>query len=215
MSTQPQPMDTARSPRDGLSPDCPVLLTENLVLRAPHAEDIDAIAILANNPSVATMLSRMPHPYGRSDALEFVRKSALGGNGNCVYAMTEARTGHFVGCCALRTHSEDALPEIGYWVGEPHWGRGHATEAAHALIDMAFSTRDIIHIDARCRITNPASRRVLQKSGFQHQGSCMVNVLALGATVAMDRYRLDRRTWVSLVNWSARPGRMSSRRAGS
>lgn len=41
------------------------------------------------------------------------------------------------------------------------------TEATHALIDMAFRTREIDQIDARCRVTNIPSRRVIQKCGFQ------------------------------------------------
>lgn len=198
------PADGIRAPRDGLSADCPILLTEQLVLRAPHVEDIDAIAILANNPAIATMVSRMPHPYTAMDAVEFVRKSAIRENGNCVYAMTEAQSGRFVGCCALQARAGSPSLELGYWVGEPFWGQGFATEAAHALVDMAFRTREITHIDARCRVTNPASRRVLQKSGFQFQGSEMVPVLALGASVAMEWFRLDRKTWVSLISWSAK-----------
>ena len=139
--------------------DCPVLLTETLVLRAPHAEDIDAIAILADNPAIATMVSRIPHPYGRGDAETF-------------------------------------------WIGEPFWRRGIATQAVHALVDMAFRTREIDHIDARCRVINPASRRVLQKSGFQFQGSGMINILSINASAAVEWFRLDRKTWISLIGWS-------------
>ncbi|WP_394691581.1 GNAT family N-acetyltransferase [Hoeflea sp.] len=191
----------ARPPTDA-APHCPVLLSESLVLRAPHAEDIDALAILADNPAIATMLSRMPHPYGRTDAEAFVNASAKRENGNCVYAITEADTGRFLGCCSLETGKTGNSLELGYWVGEPFWGRGIATEAAHALIAMAFRTRDIDHIDARCRVTNPASRRVLQKSGFQFQGTEMHPMLALNASVSMEWFRLDRKTWMSLMSWS-------------
>lgn len=202
-----EPSPGLRSPRDGLSPDCPVLLTEQLVLRAPHAEDIDAITFLANNPAIATMTSRMPHPYGREHAVEFVRKSAARGNGNCVYSMTEAETGRFVGCCALHLADSGEGLEAGYWVGEPYWGRGYATEALHALVDMAFRTRDVPYIEAQCRVTNAASRRVLQKSGFQFHGSDMISVMALNASVSAERFRLDRKTWVSLITWNSRVSR--------
>ena len=210
------PSDAARAPRDNLSGDlssidsleraaafdCPVLLTETLVLRPPHTEDIDAIAILADNPAIATMVSRIPHPYGRADAATFVEKSAARGNGNCVYAITESDTGRFLGCCSLEASGEGKSLELGYWIGEPFWGRGIATEAVHALVDMAFRTRDIDHIDARCRVINPASRRVLQKSGFQFQGSGMINILSINASAAVEWYRLDRKTWISLISWA-------------
>ncbi len=161
-------------------------MTEHLVLRAPHAEDIDAIAILADNPAIATMVSAFPHPYTRADAETFVRASAKRGNGNCVYAITETETGKLLGCCSLETASDGKALELGYWVGEPFWGRGIATQAVHALVDMAFRTREIEHIDARCRVINPASRRVLQKSGFQFQGTGMINVLAINASAAVE-----------------------------
>ena len=62
----------SRPPEERLRPersrtDCPVLLSERLVLRAPHTDDIDALAHLANNANVATMVSRMPHPYTADD----------------------------------------------------------------------------------------------------------------------------------------------------
>ena len=200
-------VDPSRSPQDWLRPDrlrsdCPVLLSQRLVMRAPHEEDIDALAHLANNAAVATMVSRMPHPYTARDAADFVRRTNAGEIGKCVYAITKADNGEFLGCCALEPHVNDAdTLEIGYWLGEPHWNRGYATEAAHALIDMAFRTRDIAHIDARCRVTNIASRRVIQKCGFQFQGSGMVASLAMGGMMPVEWYRLDRKTWMSLKSW--------------
>lgn len=202
-STAPDACGPEARPPTLMSHDCPVLLTESLVLRAPHAEDIDAIAILADNPAIATMVTRMPHPYTRTDAETFVKAAAKRENGNCVYAITDADNGRFLGCCALQARENGKSVELGYWVGEPFWGGGIATEAAHALVGMAFRTRDIDYVDARCRVTNPASRRVLQKSGFQFQGTQMHEMLALGASVSMEWFRLDRKTWISLVSWTS------------
>jgi len=181
---------------------CPVLLTERLVLRAPHVEDTDAIACLANNARVATMVSRMPHPYTRMDAVEFIRRAKTGAIGKCVYAVTNGDDGRFLGCCGIEPQDNPGTLELGYWVGEPHWHKGIATEAAHAVIDMAFRTRDIECIDVRCRVTNAGSRRVIHKCGFQYQGTGMVNSLALGSTVPVEWYRLDRKTWISLRSWA-------------
>lgn len=182
--------------------DCPVLLSPSLVLRAPHEEDIDALAHLANNANIATMVSRMPHPYTAKDAADFVRRTKGGEIGNCVYAITRGDNGAFLGCCALEAQQDPRTLEIGYWLGEPHWNKGYATEAAHVLIDMAFRTRSHIdHIDARCRVTNVASKRVIQKCGLQFQGTGMIQCLALGGMVAVEWFRLDRKTWMSLRSW--------------
>lgn len=179
------------------------MLSQRLVLRAPHIEDIDALAHLANNAAIATMVARMPHPYTAKDAADFVRRTNIGEIGKCVYAITKADNGEFLGCCALEPNPvDDSTLELGYWLGEPYWNKGYATEAAHALIDMAFRTREWVgRIDARCRVTNIASRRVIQKSGFQFQGTGMVGNLAMGGTVPVEWYRLDRKTWLSLKSW--------------
>lgn len=187
---------------DRLRSDCPVLLSQSLVLRAPHEDDIDALAHLANNANIATMVSRMPHPYTSKDAADFVRRTNAGEIGKCVYAVTRADNGQFLGCCALEPQVDERTLEIGYWLGEPHWNKGYATEAAHALIDMAFRTRSHIeHIDARCRVTNIASKRVIQKCGFQFQATGMIECLAVGGMVPVEWFRLDRKTWMSLRSW--------------
>jgi RimJ/RimL family protein N-acetyltransferase len=204
---QRSPRDDQRSPKERLRPDrsrtdCPVLLSDRLVLRAPHEDDIDALAHLANNANVATMVSRMPHPYTVNDAADFVRRTKAGGIGKCVYAITKADNGAFLGCCGIEPTEDPATVEIGYWLGEPHWNRGYTTEAAHALIDMVFRTRETVEqIDARCRVTNVASRRVIHKCGFQFQGSGLAASLALGSNVPVEWFRLDRRTWISLRSW--------------
>lgn len=195
----------SRSPQERLRPersgtDCPVLLSERLVLRAPHTDDIDALAHLANNANVATMVSRMPHPYTVDDAADFVRRAKEGVIGKCVYAITRADNGHFLGCCGVE-QGADGTVELGYWLGQPHWNQGYTTEAAQVLIDMVFRTREIDRIDARCRVTNVGSRRVIQKCGFQFQGTGMVPCQALGAMVPVEWFRLDRKTWMSLRTW--------------
>ncbi|MBD8556842.1 GNAT family N-acetyltransferase [Rhizobium sp. CFBP 8762] len=184
-----------------LRTDCPILLSPRLVLRAPHEDDIDALSHLANNANIANMVSRMPHPYTAADAADFVRRTKIGGIGKCVYAITKADNGEFLGCAGVESHTDGVTAELGYWLGERHWNQGYATEAAQALTDMAFRTRDIEFIDARCRVTNVASRRVIQKCGFQFQGTGMVQCLALKAAVAAEWYRLDRKTWMSLRSW--------------
>lgn len=201
----------SRSPSERLEPQgaperafraSPVLLSERLVLRAPHKEDIDALAHLANNAKVATMVSRMPHPYTVADADAFVRRAANGGIGKAVYAITKAENGEFMGCCGIEL--DETAPEraeIGYWLGEPFWNKGYATEAAQVLVDMAFRAGQIEIIDARCRVVNIASRRVIQKCGFQFQGGGLVPSLAMGGSVPVEWYRLDKRTWLSLRSW--------------
>ena len=183
---------------ESLTIDCPVLVTERLVMRAPRDSDVDELVALADNRHIAQMLARMPYPYGEAEARSFIAMARTKHAG-ATYALTLADTGTFVGCAGLNT--TDRGLELGYWIGEPHWKRGYATEAAHALVDLAFRSTDISVLHASTRVINPASRRVIHKCGFQYAGQGMLNSIVAGQ-VPVERYRLDRRTWTSLRHWA-------------
>ncbi|WP_173934272.1 GNAT family N-acetyltransferase [Chelativorans sp. Marseille-P2723] len=178
--------------------DCPVLVTERLVLRPPHEDDIPELVELANNRRIAEMLSRMPHPYSEADAQAFLHSSRVCVRGGCHYAVTLANRGAFVGCAGLEMGGRGL--ELGYWLGEPYWGFGYATEVAHALVDLAFRASDIDKLNISCRVINDASRRVIHKCGFQYVGQATMDSVVAG-TVPVERYELDRKTWVSLRSW--------------
>jgi len=147
---------------------CPVLATVNLAMRAPRESDIGPLVALADNRHIADMLARMPHPYREAEARAFLAMANAPRQGGAVYALTLAGSGDFVGSAGL--NATDRGLELGYWIGEPYWGRGYATEAAHALVDLAFRGTDIQVLHASCRVINPASRRVIHKCGFQYAG---------------------------------------------
>jgi RimJ/RimL family protein N-acetyltransferase len=96
---------------------------------------------------------------------------------------------------------DDDGPEIGYWLGVPYWNKGYATEALHALIDYAFT--DLTHdaVQAGARVTNPASRRVLEKCGFQWTGVGLYRINSIKSSAPIDRFRLERRIWSALKTW--------------
>ena len=81
------------------------------------------------------------------------------------------------------------------------WGHGYATEAARALIDHAFGDLGHDVLDAGARVSNPASRRVLEKCGFQWTGVGLYRIRAIKSSAPLDRFRLDRGLWASLKAW--------------
>ncbi|HEY6630865.1 MAG TPA: GNAT family protein [Rhizobiaceae bacterium] len=190
--------DKDDSEDESLFIDRPVLSTRRLIMRAPRESDIPALVQLADNLHVAQMLARMPHPYGEAEARSFIAMSGQKQPG-ASYALTLAGTGSFIGCAGLNV--KDRGLELGYWIGEPYWKRGFATEAAHALVDLAFRSTGIPVLHVSVRVINPASRRVIHKCGFQYAGQGMMNSIVAGQ-VPIERYRLDRKTWESLRNWS-------------
>jgi len=185
-----------------------VLETKRLVLRAPHLEDAKAIALLANNRKIAEMTELIPYPYRIENAEAWIASLAEKGQSTTFALFAKDQGLAFIGACGYGMR-EETTPEIGYWIGEPFWGRDYATEAVRAMIDHAFTATDVEALAAGCRVTNLASRRVLEKCGFQWTGAGLCRIRALGASVPSDRFRLDRRIWASLRTWgrTALPGR--------
>ena len=175
----------------------PVLETKRLALRAPRLEDAKAVAALANDRRIAENTARIPHPYKMSDADSFI-KGANKAGGEAVFLIT-LRDKTTIGACGIVT--QEQTPELGYWLGVPYWGNGYATEALHAVIDYAFT--DLAHeaLQAGCRVTNPASRRVLEKCGFQWTGVGLYRISAIKSSAPIDRFRLERSIWSALKTW--------------
>jgi RimJ/RimL family protein N-acetyltransferase len=174
----------------------PVLATARLVLRAPRRSDSKAIAVLANDRRIAANTARIPHPYAIEDAEQFIA-AVNTREGEACFAVT--LDGAPIGVCSVDLREDG--PELGYWLGVPFWGRGLATEAARALIDHAFGDLEHETLISGARVNNPASRRVLEKCGFQWTGVRLSRIRAIKSAAPIDRFRLDRGLWASLKSW--------------
>ncbi len=119
-----------------------------------------------------------------------------------------AREGTLLGGCGVGSLRGDGSlrsgpPEIGYWIGVPYWGNGYVTEAARAVLDYGFADLGHEVILGGARVSNPASRRVLEKCGFQWTGVGLYRIRALNSAAPCDRFRLDRGLWASLRSWGS------------
>ncbi|MEZ5871318.1 MAG: GNAT family N-acetyltransferase [Nitratireductor sp.] len=178
--------------------NCPVISTERLLLRPPHPDDVEDMVKLADNYRVAGMLGTMPHPYFAEDAIEFINRARAASTNGCVYAITDARTGAFMGICGL--HEDQVrfdLPFLGYWLGEPFWGHGYASEASRAMIDLFFKVTAREELLVSCRTDNHASRRIIEKCGgiFWKNGQAFNKVL--GEIQQLEHYRISRADWMA------------------
>ena len=184
-----------RSFREGC---IPVLETERLILRAPRLGDAKVLAALANDKRIAENTRRIPHPYKRADADDFITAVNAPG-GEVAFLITLREGGAVVGGCGVAL--QDGAPDVGYWLGVKHWNKGYATEATRAVIDFAFTELGHDTLSAGARVTNPASRRILEKCGFQWTGVGLCRIRALNSSAPIDRFRLDRGLWLSLKSW--------------
>jgi RimJ/RimL family protein N-acetyltransferase len=147
----------------------PVLETPRLTLRAPHARDAAAIARHCADFDIASMTTRIPHPYRRQDADDFLAGVATLDPRREAMFLIETATDGPVGMLGFQ-RGDDPYPEMGYWIGKPFWGQGFATEAARAALDWARRSWGRRALAAGHFPDNPASGRVLTKCGFLYTG---------------------------------------------
>ncbi len=176
----------------------PVLEAERLTLRAPCLEDAETVAMLANDRRIAENTAQIPHPYRLADAEKFIAAANKAQDEATFLITLEDAT--VIGACGIALR-EGPAPELGYWIGAAYWGQGFATEAVRAVIDYAFADLGYDSLQAGARVTNPASRRVLEKCGFQWTGVGLYRIRALASSAPIDRFRLERGIWASLKSW--------------
>ena len=119
-------------------------------------------------------------------AEEYIRM-ALNGykDGKClIWAVCDAKSGDCLGCVSL-SEPKDRISEIGYWISESNHGKGYATESVCAVLDYAKTQMRLHRVWARCRIDNPASLRVLKKSGFRLEGIARDEVFRHGEYISI------------------------------
>jgi RimJ/RimL family protein N-acetyltransferase len=134
--------------------------------------DSDAVRLqaLADNRNVSRYLVyTFPLPYTTADAEWWI---ATGSKEKDAINRVIEFEGEFVGTVGItpQTGWRDHIAEIGYWVGEPHWGAGVATAAVQKMTEYAFSELHYRKIFAPVLAPNKASMRVLEKCGYALEG---------------------------------------------
>ena len=142
--------------------------TPRLLLRPGFPEDAPALAAAIADEAIVKNLAAAPWPFRMRDAEAFLatpRDPIL--PSFLVFERTCAAP-QLVGACGLGRRPSGAV-EMGYWVGRGFWGRGFATEACTALVDLA-RTLGLASLEGAYFVDNPASARVLEKLGFEALG---------------------------------------------
>lgn len=160
--------------------------TERLLLRPGFPEDAQALAAAIADERIVRNLATAPWPYGLRDAEAFLaapRDPVLP-----TLLITERTDGdpRLVGACGLGRRPSGAV-EIGYWIARAHWGRGIATEAGRALVEIARALR-LPALEGSHFLDNPASGRVLEKLGFKPTGIVAPRMSCARAEEAAARY---------------------------
>ena len=130
-------------------------------------EDLPDIARLANDADIAAMTNNLPHPYTIAHAqswFDYVQSH------DSEHVFKICGKGRLMGVIGLVHEKEHGRAELGYWLGRPYWNQGVMSAAVPMALAYAFEALGVRRVFARCYSVNAASRRVLEKSGFVHEG---------------------------------------------
>jgi RimJ/RimL family protein N-acetyltransferase len=177
-------------PRSSTGPRTEVVIeTTRLRLRPHREDDLAALVALAGDWHVARWLSTMPHPYSDAhgrDWIAHVRQAHAAGR-PLMFAIAIREADALIGGCGLNGSTGDGSPEssLGYWLGQPYWGRGYAREAVAAIIDYGFRELGLPRIRALTDPGNTASQKVLLACGLRKAGDIdLIAPTRLGAARA-------------------------------
>jgi ribosomal-protein-alanine N-acetyltransferase len=162
------------------------------VVRAPREADASSLARHANDRDIwINLRNAFPHPYTLEDAQWWIdnvsrQKSRV--------SFVIDVNGEACGGIGLKLGEdiESGTAEVGYWLGKEHWGRGVMSAALITLCQYAFDSLGLIRLFAVPIVWNSASFRVLEKAGFQREGTLRKACTKDGTVADMAMYALVR-----------------------
>jgi ribosomal-protein-alanine N-acetyltransferase len=155
---------------------------EHCSVREWRKGDADSLVAHANNIKIWRNLhDAFPNPYTRADADAWIEKTSTE-HADTVFAIVV--DGKAVGGIGFHrgTDVQRLTATIGYWLGEPYWGRGITSEALRAVTEYAFANFDFERLEAYVFEWNLASTRVLEKAGYMQEARLRKRVTKEGRT---------------------------------
>ncbi len=156
---------------------------DTCVIRSFRLEDAASLARYANNHRIwRNLRDSFPHPYSLDDAHQYISRindQSL----ETVFAIEV--DSQAVGSIGVRVKEdvERVTGELGYWLGEPFWGRGLMTDVVRAYTEFALRKFALRRLEAGVYAWNPASARVLEKSGYTLEGTLRRSVIKDGQVI--------------------------------
>lgn len=151
----------------------------------------DLAATLSNRKIQDNLRDGLPYPYTEQDAKDYI-SAMLSADENETFAFAVTVDNRAIGSIGVfrqeNIHRQTA--ELGYYIAEDYWGKGIMTEAVRQVCEYVFDKSDIIRIYAEPFAYNTASCRVLEKAGFQYEGTLRQNAVKSGKVLDMRMYSL-------------------------
>lgn len=161
-----------------------ILTTDRLTLRTFNAADAPLVTEYVGNWNVCSLLSRVPYPYTREMADQWISGHAASPDIICAIEFENA----LVGSIGLEQ-------EFGYWLAEPFWGKGIMTEAARAFVSFLFDEKGMHDLSSGYKKNNAASGAILAKCGFERSGEDTIFCLARNKPMERWQVTTNRHIW--------------------
>ena len=166
----------------------------NCKIRKWKLTDAKDIAVALSNKKIQDNLrDGLPYPYSEQDRIDFI-SSMLSANEDETFAFAITLDDKVIGSIGVfrqqNIHRQTA--EMGYYIAEEYWGKGIMTDAVKQICNYVFKNSDILRIYAEPFAYNTGSCRVLEKAGFQYEGTLRNNAVKNGKVIDMKMYSLLR-----------------------
>ena len=162
----------------------------NFLMRKIKVEDREELAEIANNKNIwLNLRDRFPHPYTLEDA-DFYINMILKEDPQYSFAIEyESRFAGMIGLVPMNDVYRKTA-EIGYWLGEPYWGKGIMTEACKLVTDFGLHTLDFTRLHAGIFEHNIGSIKILEKNGYTKDGLFKKSIIKDGVVLDEHRYSI-------------------------
>lgn len=166
----------------------------NCKIRKWKLTDAKNIAVALSNKKIQDNLrDGLPYPYSEQDGVDYI-SSMLSANADETFAFAITLDDKAIGSIGVfrqqNIHRQTA--EMGYYIAEEYWGKGIMTDAVKQICKYVFKNSDILRIYAEPFAYNAGSCRVLEKAGFQYEGTLRNNAVKNGKVIDMKMYSLLR-----------------------
>ena len=157
----------------------PEIITERLILKELKAVDILDIVKFASNKNISVFTLNIPFPYSEKDAIYWINLANQGfKNGtNMIFGIRLKPENKFIGGIGFSIEQRFNRAEIGYWIAEPFWRNGYATEATKAVIEYGFVNLSLNKFTSSHFSKNAVSGKVMENSGMFKEGVLKEHVL--------------------------------------
>ena len=173
----------------------PVLTTERLILSRPVEGDMQHIIHYLDSDKVySENTANIPYPYKEADAEFLIHEVVDKGFENetdFVFAIRNKGNGLIMGLIGIHHWDKtNQKAEIGYWLGKEFWNKGYVTEAMTEVLTFGFKVLNLNKMFAVFFPHNPASGRVMEKSGMKQEAVLRQEIYKNGKFLDFVRYSI-------------------------